>query len=134
MFTLFFSNWCFSASLYEQAFEESKFFEFVVDLWNTVDAAWNDVFNWWTKLTENWLERVDPLIIRVTKLFLKITILLSIVMVIVTWIKFIIAMWEGWFQKNLKKLLPIVVWLLIALFSVVIIEILSSLPMSTLPN
>jgi heme/copper-type cytochrome/quinol oxidase subunit 1 len=76
----------------------------------------------------------DPLIIRVTKLFLRITILLSIIMTIVTGIKFVTSMWEWWFSKNSKKLIPIVVWLLIALFSVVIIEILSSLPMSTLPN
>lgn len=135
-FSLFFYNFCFSDSLYEQAFEQSKQYQSVVDLWNTVDSAWSDVFEWWTTFNiETWeFEPKDPLIIRATKLFLRITILLSIIMVIVTWIRFVLSMWEWWFSKNSKKLVPIVIWLLIALFSVVIIEILSSLPISTLPN
>ena len=75
----------------------------------------------------------EPLLIRVTKWLLRITIVLSITMVIYNGIGYIIESAKGGEVKNATKNIMLIVWgLLLALLSLVIINLLRSLTLSSL--
>lgn len=66
-------------------------------------------------------------IVRVTRLLLILTISLSVTMILYNGMVYIIETWQGKEWKNLaKNVILIVVWILVALFSVVIINLIQS--------
>jgi len=72
-------------------------------------------------------ERESSLIVRLTSYFLKLVIAISITMILYNGMMYIIETWNGKEWKSLvKNVVYIVVWILIALFSVVIITIIQS--------
>jgi hypothetical protein len=76
-----------------------------------------------------------PLIARVTKILLSITMVLAITMIIFTSVKLMASVlwWKDLKSSSLKKdLLMIVIWVLLALFSVTIINLLRSVTKSSI--
>jgi len=66
-------------------------------------------------------------IVRVTRLLLILTISLSVTMILYNGMVYIIETWQGKEWKSLvKNVVLIVVWILVALFSVVIITLIQS--------
>lgn len=73
--------------------------------------------------------RKPSIIVKATRLLLTLVITLSVTMILYNWMMYIIqtGQWKEW--KNLvKNIVYIVVWILISLFSVVIITIIQSVP------
>ena len=67
------------------------------------------------------------MIARITRLLLILTISLSITMILYNWMVYIIETWQGKEWKSLvKNVVLIIVWILVALFSVVIINLIQS--------
>lgn len=87
---------------------------------------------WWDRNVPAFTQQ-EPLIIRITKWLLRITIVLSITMVIYNGIGYIIesAKW-GEVKDATKNIMLIVGWILLALFSLVIINLLRSVTLSSL--
>jgi heme/copper-type cytochrome/quinol oxidase subunit 2 len=88
-----------------------------------------------------WDYRVDivqteaPLIVRIAKFFLRITMVLAVTMVIFNGIMWIIESAKWAEVKDAKKNITlIIVWILIALMSLGIINLISSLTVSSLWN
>ena len=83
---------------------------------NQVRETWNRVIN-----------HKAALIVRVTRLLLILTISLSVTMILYNGMVYIIETWQGKEWKSLaKNVVLIVVWILVALFSVVIINLIQS--------
>lgn len=67
------------------------------------------------------------LIVWVTRALLTLVITLSVTMILYNWMKYIIETWQWKESKNLiKNVAYIVIWILISLFSVIIIALLQS--------
>lgn len=76
-----------------------------------------------------------PLIVKVTKILLRITIILAITMIIFSSVKLMASVlgWKDLKSSDAKKdIIGIVVWLLLALFSVTIINLVISIPNKSL--
>lgn len=77
----------------------------------------------------------QPLIVRIAKILLRITVVISITMVLYNWIIFIVQWASGKELSQIeakKNLLYVVWWLLLALFSLAIINLISSIWLSTI--
>ncbi len=86
---------------------------------------------WWEYKRANVAVRA-PLLVRIAKFILRITVALSITMVIYNWIYYIIESAKWWDVKKAKEnLIYIWVWLLVALLSVAIINLVSSITLSS---
>lgn len=96
------------------------------------------------KCTEMWWERKNdiinvtakaPLIVRITKFLLRMTIVLSITMIIFNAVKYMIEVlwWKDWKSAESKKNLVFVAgWIILALMSVSIINLIISVPKSSI--
>jgi len=75
------------------------------------------------------ISRNSSIIVKFTRIFLSLVITLSVTMILWNWMSYIIQTWQWKEWKNLvKNIVYIVVWILIALFSVIIITIIQSVP------
>lgn len=91
---------------------------------------------WWEWHTDALdIEYKQPLVVKITKILLRITMVLAITMVIFNSVKLMIEILSGkvdlkssWAKKNLVS---IILWILIALFSVTIINLIISIPKSS---
>lgn len=95
------------------------------------DTAWRRILHWGSQVTlKKWEIESKPepsLIVKLTRYFLKFTIAISVTMILYNGLSYIIqtGRWKEW--KNLvSNVVYIVIWILIALFSVIIITILQS--------
>lgn len=102
--------------------------------WNTKEWVWNfllnwgDEFSWWWGSTQK-----DSFVVALTKFIVRFTLVLAITMIIYNWIMFVIksTKWEA--PKDvLKNIIYIVVWVLLALASVIIIRLAGSIGTSSL--
>jgi hypothetical protein len=125
--------------LMEKAFKQAQTYETILDLWLTKEAVWNEVLREWVNMSvsmSEWIE-VDlraPLIVRIAKFILRITIVLSITMVIVNWIYYIVesSKWSMDVVEPRKNLINIAIWIILALSSLGIINLISSIWISSL--
>lgn len=133
---LFFSySWW--TDLLEKAFDPAMEQQWLINLWNTSDQVWNEVLRestnisvWWWWININ--NRV-PLIVRIAKFLLRMTIVLSVTMVLYSSIMYILksSKWED--PKDVQKNLILVWWwILLALASLWIINLISSVSQSSL--
>ena len=100
--------------------------DLMIQNWKTVDTEWNVILKWSTVI--GWGYK-PSIIVRITKLLLSITIALSITMILYNGMVYIIQTWQWKESKDLtKNIAYIVIWILIALFSVVFITLLQSVP------
>lgn len=125
-----------TGDLLDQAFKPSMIQQWLIDLWNDKDAVGNEVLKWSINVNfGDWVsvERRAPLIVRIAKLLLRMTIVLSITMILYNGILYIIqsSKWESPKDPQ-KNLINIWIWILIALSSLWIINLISSISMSSL--
>lgn len=101
----------------------------ISQVWKDVDKVWNAVIKWWTKATWLSIKGSASIIVKVTRLLLSLTIALAVTMILYNGMMYIVKTWQWKDWKDLtKNVAYIVVWILIALFSVVIITIIRSVP------
>lgn len=67
-------------------------------------------------------------IVRITRMLLVVVIALSVTMILYNWMMYIVETWQWKDWKSLKNIAYIVAGILIALFSVIIIRIIESIP------
>ena len=110
------------------------------DLQTQISAAW---YNWWPS---NFCQQIlgwtndpvtvtntAPLIVRITKFLLRITMVLAVTMVIYNGIMYVLESAKWGEVKDAKKNITfIIVWILIALMSLGIINLISSITVSSL--
>jgi hypothetical protein len=128
LFSLFallvFFGWYYEvkADLLKDMTEPARDANQVIYLWDSVTSAWKRV-----------IENKDSVIVRATRLLLILTIALSVTMILYNGMQYIIETWQGKEWKSLaKNVVLIIVWILIALFSSIIITLIQSVPESTL--
>ena len=120
-----FFGWCTHAvdDLLHQMFEGARNNDTILNIGDNVNVVWSNTFK--TK---------KSIIVRSARLLLVLTIALSITMILYNGMIYIIETWQGKEWKSLvKNVIFIVVWILVALFSSVIIVLIQSIP-ETLDN
>lgn len=120
-------HWSDAQDFLEQAFGASLSSDFVVGygVGNNKQQVWNYLLKWWTTITL-WSGKTttDSLLVSATKLLLRITFLLSITMIIYNGIFYVIKSSKGEGGKDaLNNILYVVVWIVLALSSVIIIRL-----------
>jgi len=105
----------------------------MLNLGKNVNTVWNKVLRWSTEASIGWDDSgagiSAPIITKVTRLILILTIALSVTMILYNWMIYIIQTWQWKEWKSLiKNVILIVVGILISLFSVVIINLIQSIP------
>ena len=102
--------------------------EFIRPAWTRGVIIYGDVTT--SQVRDTWnrvINNKSSMIARITRLLLILTISLSITMILYNWMMYIIETWQGKEWKSLvKNVVLIVVWILVALFSVVIINLIQS--------
>lgn len=107
----------------------------VLKVWKNTSTVWNTVFNksnelkiWgWSSFFS--LGEEGSMVTKVIKILLMITITLSITMILYNGMKYIIEVWNGKDGKSLMKNVAfIVIWILVAIFSVTILNLMRSVP------
>ena len=119
--------------LLRQIFEVTEKNDTMLNLWQNVNTVWNKVINWSVEVWVGWDDSgagiSAPITVKITRLLLILTIALSVTMILYNWMIYIIETWQGKEWKSLiKNVVLIVVGILIALFSVVIINLIQSVP------
>ena len=103
----------------------------------TSTRVWNWIFKWSkevdiVKEDGKWgaeITTVPSLFAKITRLILLLVVTLSVTMILYNWIMYIVKIWQWEDSKNLmKNVVYIIVWILISLFSVVIMTLLRSVP------
>lgn len=82
------------------------------------------------------LQKRPPLVVRIAKLLLRLTVALAITMVLYNWVMRIVESIQGSenSEKARKNLIFVVWWLLLALSSIAIVNLISSISISSLKN
>lgn len=131
-------EYCDTGDLMQQAFCVANRKDTIIDVWHTANAVGNEVIKGSTKISIGWskffdVSKNESIIMRITKFILMLTIVLSVTMIILNGIQYIIKSWNGEDpSKSRTNLIYIVVGIILALFSVVIVNLLRSVGESTL--
>ena len=127
----FFFGWTLHAAndLLRQAFSESEYSDTTIDVGKNVQTVWNKVTKWSFSVWTDGIWKSPSIIVKVTRLLLILTSALSITMILYNGMIYIIETWQWKEWKSLiKNVWLIVVWILVSLFSVVIINLIQSVP------
>ena len=130
VFSAFFF-WCFSKAgdLLYQLMQPSYDWETIIKIWKDVNHAWAAMIEWTTEVGTNGVKNWPSIIVKTTRILLSFVVALSITMILYNWMVYIIQTWQWKDSKDLtKNIAYIVVWILVALFSVVIITLIQSVP------
>jgi len=126
---LFFLWWTTNADLLEELIEPTYQSDTIIKLWNSVNQVWNRVIAWTKEVDKDWNTKKRSIILDVTTFLLSLVVTLSVTMILFNWIKYIVQTWQWKESKDLtKNIAYIVIWILVALFSVTIITIIQSIP------
>lgn len=102
----------------------------------------DDMFNtnaniqiWWNaSWAPIWLWTSDSVLVRLARFLMRVWVMLWIPLMIIWWIKIALSLWDVWKVKESFKLLWYMLWwLILILFSVMIVFLLTSLTRSSLP-
>jgi hypothetical protein len=116
----------------QQSFCRAKEKNVIIDAGNTKSAVGNEVFAGSTEISlsgkRKWgISHNDSIVVRITKFLLMLTIVLAVTMTILNGIQYIVKSGMGEDPKAIQKnLIYVVLGIIIALFSVVIINLLRS--------
>ena len=109
-----------AGDLLSQLTDPARHSSIMIDLWETKASVWSKFFKWrWGK---------PSTVIKIIRMLLVLTIALSVTMILYNWMMYIIETWQWKEWKSLKNVAYIVVWILLALFSVIIIRLIQSIP------
>jgi len=123
-----------AADLLEEAVQESKSYNQVIDIGNNKNAVGNSIFKPSLSLVNGQLVTVQPLYIRVIKFILRATLVIGISMGIILGIRYILAQGDAAEEKKIIGYLwNIAFGILIALAAIVIVELAQSITRSTIP-
>lgn len=128
--SIFFRWTSYSADdLLEQLIEPAQQTDTIINLGENVKTVWNSIIGWSTEISIDWIGNNWSLIIRITRFILILTIALAVTMILYNWFLYIVQSWkwEDW-KKHITNVMRIIVWILIALFSVIIINLIQSIP------
>lgn len=123
--------------LLNQAYDEAKRYDYVVNPGNDKNAVWAQVFNPTTNINlvwpNAWVNTSEPYLIRLTKLILRITIAISVSIIIFAGISYILAFGDAGKQKKAQNIIiyalgGIFIWL----SSLAIVELTLSITKSSL--
>lgn len=124
----------FATDLLEKAFDPAMEQQWLINLWNSSDAVGNEILRESMNVTIwQWVSYKAPLIVRISKFLLRMTIVLSVTMVLYNWIMYILksSKWED--PKDVQKnLIYVWWWILLALSSLGIINLINSISTSSL--
>ncbi len=127
-------SYSFWADILSEVFSPSK--DNIIYIWDNKNDVWHavlrqsTVFERWTGFYQR-----APLLVRIVKIILRLTIVLSVTMIIFYGVKFMIQVFNGSDYKSAgakKDLINVFVWLLIALFSVTAVNLVVSIPKSSM--
>lgn len=131
-------EYCDSGDLMQQAFCVANRKDTIIDVWHTSTAVGNEFFRGSTKINIGGskffdVSKNESIIMRITKFILMLTIVLSVTMIILNGIQYITKSGNGEDpSKSRTNIIYIVVGIMLALFSVVIVNLLRSVGESTL--
>lgn len=129
--------WCFSSAandLLWQAIDPAYQDNNIITMWENVDQVWKSIIIWSNAsvtIEGHWgfVGKKASIIVKVTKILLSLVIALAVTMILYNGMMYIIQTWQWKEAKDLtKNIAYIVVWILVALFSVVIITLIQSIP------
>lgn len=129
----FFLWWISNAGdLLWQIMEPSHNSQTTINLGRNVDTVWETMLEWSIELEtggKKWIKNWPSIIVKATRILLSLVIALSVTMILYNGIMYIVETWK-WKEWNelIKNVAYIVIWILLALFSVVIITLLQSVP------
>ena len=113
-------------------FRVSKSQKQIIYPWQTEKWVWNEVFNGEKQVSIGGgvtTRNIPNLFSKVTRLLLMLVITLSVTMILYNWIKYIVETWQWKDSKSLmKNVAYIIIWILVSLFSIIIITLLRSVP------
>lgn len=110
----------------EKTFTPSKQNNQIIDLWNNKDSVWNSFFKQSVDLLTGDVQQ--PLYIRLIKSILRGTIIIGVTMGLIIGIRYIYSQWNEAEQKKQQWYLwNIIYGILIALWSLVIVELVLSI-------
>ena len=102
--------------LLDEIMKPSRDLDVTLSQTTTIKDIWEEV-----------LEDNDSVLVKVTKILLWLTITLSVTMILYNWVQYIIQTWQWKEWKDLtKNIAYIIAWIIIALFSTIIITIIQS--------
>ena len=115
--------------LLSDIFEPTRLSDTKLEMGEWPDQVWREVLDGSTVITEHWVEKSPSVIVKLTRLLLILTIALAVTMILYNGMIYIIQTWQWKEWKNLiKNVILIVVGILVALFSVIIINLIQSIP------
>lgn len=133
-----FSYTLWDRDIMSEVFQPAKEKQWIIYIWDDKKAVWRSllrestVFSWmwgWWEFYKN-----APLIVKIVYVILRLTVVLSITMIIFYSIKFMIQVfnWSEIKSATAKKdLINVLIWLLIAMFSITAVTLVTSLGKST---
>lgn len=141
VFAMCFLGWFSNAAsdLLWQAIEPAYRDNTIITAWEDVNTVWAAVVEWSNasvSVDSHWSEygKKASIIVKATRILLSLVIALAVTMILYNGMMYIIQTWQWKDSKDLtKNIAYIVVWILVALFSVVVITLIQSIP-NTLDN
>lgn len=130
-----FSYTLWDSDIMSEVFQPAKERQGVIYIWDDKKAVWRSLLresSWYS--FGSWFYKDAPLIVKIVYIILRITVVLSITMIIFCGIKFMIQVfsWSDLKSATAKKdLINVLIWLLIAMFSITAITLVTSLAKST---
>jgi hypothetical protein len=130
-----FSYTLWDRDIMSEVFQPAKEKQGVIYIWDDKQTVWHSLLrksSWYSFW--NWFYQEAPLIVKIVYIILRITVVLSITMIIFYGIKFMIQVfnWSELKSATAKKdLINVLIWLLIAMFSITAITLVTSLAKST---
>ena len=110
--------------------EADDLFDTQIDLGGTIQNLTDEDSEWW--LAEN-VALSDSIFVRATRFLIRLTVVLGVPMLIFVWIKIALAFGdEGKLKEALKLAWYVAAWILLALLSVMIVYLATSLTRSSL--
>lgn len=130
-----FSYTLWDRDIMSEVFQPSKERQGVIYIWDDKQTVWHSLLrksSWYSFWS--WSYQEAPLIVKIVYIILRLTVVLSITMIIFYGIKFMIQVfnWSELKSATAKKdLINVLIWLLIAMFSITAITLVTSLAKST---
>lgn len=126
---LFFLWWVSNADLLQELIDPAYTWDTIIRLWKDVNPVWDKIIQWSTEVSENGTSNKKSVILNITTFLLSLVVTLSVTMILYNWIMYIVQTWQWKESKDLtKNIAYIVIWILVALFSVTIITLIQSVP------
>lgn len=131
-------SWTIWQDIMSEVFQPAKVKQWIIYIWDDKKAVWRSLLRESTVFSWMWggweFYKNAPLIVKIVYVILRLTVVLSITMIIFYSIKFMLQVfnWSEIKSATAKKdLINVLVWLLIAMFSITAVTLVTSLGKST---